>query len=92
MGIQDNNTKNSITSRNYPKSETLRKQTLIDWHIVIKPSEPCSGRKSTSEKISVDSYQNWPPQLTLKLSVVRLARPCSHPADRPAEELYLLSP
>ena len=25
-------------------------------------------QKSTSEKMSVDSTQNWPPQLTLKLS------------------------
>ena len=49
--IQDKNMKN------YPKSKTLReleKLTLIGWHIVIKPSELCSGRKSISEKMSVD--------------------------------------
>ena len=62
--------KNSIKSENYPKSETLKHSTLIDWH--IKPSVPCSGRKSTSENMSVDSVQNWHPQLTLKLSLVRL--------------------
>ena len=33
---------------------------------------PCSGRKSTSGKMSVDSIQNQPPQLTLKFSLVRL--------------------
>ena len=45
---------------------------LIDWYIVIKASVPCSGRKNTSEKMSVDSIQHQPPQLTLKLSLVRL--------------------
>ena len=61
MGIQDKNTRNSIKSMNYPKSKTLRKLeklALIDWGIVIKPSEPYSGPKSTSEKVSVDSVQN----------------------------------
>ena len=61
MGIQHKNSKNSIKSKNYLKSKTLKKfekLALIDWHIVIKPSEPCSGRKSTSEKMSVDSVQN----------------------------------
>ena len=29
--------------------------TLIDWYIVIKLSVPCSGRKNTSQKMSVDS-------------------------------------
>ena len=80
MRIQDKNTRNSIRSRNYPKSKTLRELenlTLIDWYIVMKPSVPCSGQKSTSEKMSVDSFQNWPPQLTLKLSLVRL-RPNRH--------------
>ena len=41
-GIQDINTKNSIKSKNYWKSETLRKleklQTLIDWYVAIKLS------------------------------------------------------
>ena len=75
MGVQDKNAKNGIKSKNYPKSKTLRKLeklTLIGWHIVIKPSEPCSGRKSTSEKMFIDLIQNWPAQLTLKLSLVRL--------------------
>ena len=31
--------------------------TLIDWYIVIKPNVACSGRKSTSEKMSIDSIQ-----------------------------------
>ena len=75
MGVQEKNAKNSIKSKNYPKSKTLRKLeklTLTGWHIVIKPSEPCSGRKSTSEKMFIDLIQNWPAQLTLKLSLVRL--------------------
>ena len=46
--------------------------TLIDWSIVRKPSVPCNGRKSTSEKISVDSIQNYAPQLALKLGQLRL--------------------
>ena len=52
MGIQDKNTKNSIKSKNYPKSKTLRKleKSDIDWYVVIKPSVPRSGWKSTSEK------------------------------------------
>ena len=61
MGIQDRNIKNTIKSKNYPKSETLRGSsknfTLIDWYIVIKPSEPCSGQMRISEKMSVDSIQ-----------------------------------
>ena len=75
MGIQDKNTKNSIKSKNYPKSKTLRElenSTSINWYIVIKPSVPCSERKSTSEKMSVDSIQTSPSQLALKLSLVRL--------------------
>ena len=52
--------------------------TLIDWYIVTKPSLLCSGRKSTSEKLSVDSIQNYPPQLTLKLSVVKLREGSHH--------------
>ena len=33
MGVQDKNTKNSIKSKNYPKSKTLRefKKLYIDW-------------------------------------------------------------
>ena len=34
MGIQDKNTKNSVKSKNYPKSKTLREiknLTFIDW-------------------------------------------------------------
>ena len=60
MGIRDKNTKNSIISKNYPKSETLKELEKfdIDWYIVIKPSVPCSERKSTSENILVDSIQN----------------------------------
>ena len=61
MGIQEKNTKNSIRSKNYPKSKTLRELenlTLTDRHIVIKPSVPCSRRNRTSEKMSVDSIQN----------------------------------
>ena len=42
MGIQDKNTKNSIKSRNYPKSKTLRELSGV----------PCSGRKTISEKMS----------------------------------------
>ena len=35
MGIEDKNTKNSIKSKNYPKSKTLRelKKLDIDWLI-----------------------------------------------------------
>ena len=61
MRTEDKNTKDSIKSKNYPKSKTLReleKLALINWNIVVKPSVPCSGRKSTSEKMSVDSTQN----------------------------------
>ena len=62
MGIQDKNMKNSIKSKNYPKSKTLREfeKLDIDWlvySIIIKPSEPCSGRMRISEKMSVDSIQ-----------------------------------
>ena len=61
MGIQDKSMKNSIKSKNYPKSKTLRGSsknfTLIDWYIVIKPSEPYSGRMRVPEKMSVDSVQ-----------------------------------
>ena len=46
MGIQDKN-KKIIESKNYPKSETLRELEKFD----------SSGRKSTSEKVSVDSIQ-----------------------------------
>ena len=46
--------------------------TLIDWYIVVKLSVPCSGQKSTSGKTSVDSIHNWPQQLTLRLSLLRL--------------------
>ena len=45
--------------------------TLIDWYIVIKPSVLWSGGKKISEKMSVDSTQNYPLQQTLKLSLVR---------------------
>ena len=58
MGIQNKNMKNSIKSKNYLESKTLREVftfTLIDWYIVGKPSVPCSGRKRISEKMSVDS-------------------------------------
>ena len=71
-GIEDKNTKNSIKSKNYHKSKRLENLPLIDWYIVIKPSVLCSGRKRTSEKMSVDSIQHQPPQLKLKLSLVRL--------------------
>ena len=75
MGIQDKNTKKSIKSKDYHTSKTLREFesfTLIDWYIVIKPSVPCSGRKRISEKMSVNSIQNYHSQQTLKLSLVRL--------------------
>ena len=65
MGIQDKNKENNIKSKIYPKSKTLRELenlTMIDLYIVIKMSVPCSGRKSTSEKMSVDSIQKWPPR------------------------------
>ena len=61
MGIQDKNTKNSIKSKNYHKSKTLKEfenLTLIDWYIVIKPGVPCSGLKRLSEKMFVDPIQN----------------------------------
>ena len=61
MGIQEKNIKNSIKSKNYPKRKTLREFDIdidIDWYIVIKPSVPCSGEKSTSENMSVHSIQN----------------------------------
>ena len=60
MGIQDKNMKNSIKLNNYLKSKTMSKlkKLDIDWYIVIKPSVPCSGRKSISEKMSLDSIQN----------------------------------
>ena len=60
MGMQDKNMKNSIESKNYPKIKTLRELEKfdIDWYIVIKPSVPCSGRKSTSQKMSVDSIRS----------------------------------
>ena len=41
------------------------KKHAIDWCILIKPDVLCSRQKSTSEKMSSDSIQNWPPQLTL---------------------------
>ena len=76
MGIQNKDIKNSTKSKNYTKSKTLSEieKLDIDWlvYIVIKPSVPCSARKSTSEKMSVNSIQNWPPQLTLKLVLVRV--------------------
>ena len=59
--LSDKKTKNSLKSKNYPKRKTLRKLEklrLIDRHIVIKPSVPCSGWKSTLEKMSADSIQN----------------------------------
>ena len=52
LGIQDKNTKNSI------KSKRSKNLMLIDWCVVTKSSVPCSGRKSTSGKMSVDSNQN----------------------------------
>ena len=58
MGIQDKNMKNSMKLKNHLKSKTLRKLetlTLTDWHIVIKPSEPCSG-----PKIYTDVYLSGP--------------------------------
>ena len=45
---------------------------LTDWYIVIMPSVPCSGRKRASEKMSADSIQHQPPQLTLKLSLEQI--------------------
>ena len=62
MEIQDKNTKNSIKSKNYlkyPKRKTLREleKLMIDVYIAIKPSVPYRGKKSTSEKMSVDSIQ-----------------------------------
>ena len=63
IGIQDKNMKNSIKSKNCPKSKTLREIETLDWYIVIKPSVSCSGRKASSEKMSVDSIQHqlpWP--------------------------------
>ena len=41
----------------------------------MKTSVSCSGQKRTSEKMFVDSIQHQPPQLTLKLSLVRLFKP-----------------
>ena len=61
LEVQEKNTKNSIKSLNYLKSKKLRElknSALIDWYIAIKPSVLCSGWKSTSEKMSVDSIQN----------------------------------
>ena len=61
MGIQHKNTRNSMKSKNYPKSSALRElenSTSINWYIVIKPSVPCSEQKGTSEKMSVDSVQS----------------------------------
>ena len=61
MEIQDKNTKNSIKSKNYHTSKTLKEFEnfkLIDWYIVIKPSVPYSRRKRISEKMSVDSIHN----------------------------------
>ena len=74
MRIQDENTKNSIKSKNYLESKTIRelKKLDIDWYNVIKPIVRCSGRTSTSEKMSVGSIQNQTPQLTLKLSLFKL--------------------
>ena len=74
-GIEDKNTKNSINSKNYPKSRTLREleKLDIDWLVYCYKAKPC-GRKRTSEKMSVDSIQHQPPQLTLKLGLVRLRR------------------
>ena len=74
MGIQDRNTKNSIKSENDPKRKALKSSKnmrLIDWYIVIKLSVPCSEWKSTSEKMSVNSIQKQPPQLTLRLGLIR---------------------
>ena len=48
---------NSIKQKNYLKrkqSENSENLRLTDWYIVIKPSVPCSGQNSTSEKMSVD--------------------------------------
>ena len=42
----------------------------MGWYNVTKISVPCSERKSTPENISVDSIQNQPPELTLKLSMM----------------------
>ena len=61
MEIQDKNMKNSIKSKNYHTSKTLREFEnfkLIDWYIVIKPSVLCSRRKRISEKMSADSIHN----------------------------------
>ena len=77
MGIQDKNTKTSIKSKSYPKRETLRELknlTLIDWYSYKAKCVTCSGRKSTSEKKSVDSIQDQPTQLTIKLSLIRLIK------------------
>ena len=64
------NTKNSKKSKDYPESKTLRelkKLTLIDWYIVINQSSDIlqkkakgtvQWRKSTSEKMSIDSIQS----------------------------------
>ena len=75
MEIQDKNAKNSIKSKNYAKSKTLRKLeklTLIDWYIVMKPSVPCSRMKSTSEK----DVCRLNSKLSSKLSLVGLVLVC----------------
>ena len=64
-----------IRLQNCPKSKMpMELEKLdIDWYIAMKPSVRCSGWKRTSIRMPVDSIQHQPPQLTLKLSPVRLS-------------------
>ena len=74
MEIQNKNTNNNIKSKNNPKSKTLReleKLALIDWYIV-KAKCTIQWEEEHIRKVVCKLNPNYPPQITLKLSLVRL--------------------
>ena len=75
MGIQDKNTKNSIRSKKYPKSRTLREPEKfeIDWlvncHKATCTLQWTEGHIRKYIFINSLTIQNEPPQLTLRLEL-----------------------
>ena len=78
-GIEDKNTKNSIQSKNYPKSKTLRELEKLDIDCLVY----CYKAKCTMQWVEEDirkdvrrlKIQHQLSQLTLRLSLVRLFEP-----------------
>ena len=65
-------TKNGIKPKNYPKKENTEGDRKT-WDVYCyKAKCTMQWAEAHNRKMSVDSIQNWPPQLTLKLSLVIL--------------------